>query len=138
MSNDAIMSHKSALLLIFGIIAFGTVEGYITHYKKYNSKERIKECGYITQIEPERRADGMNVRFFYLQGQHSLIRFYYIINPGLKKIVNKKEKDNQKIYKTMQINDKVCITYSPKYYERSFYIGGEKVPYIFYIEWDRR
>lgn len=78
--------------------------------------------------------------FFDLKGKNNTIKFYYINNLSTGKTqTNKKEKDNQKIYRTMKVGDKVCITYSPKYYENSYIDGGKpKVPYIFYIEWDRR
>lgn len=126
------------LLVIVGIIVT-ELGNYISRSIIFNSKERITECGSIEHIYPEQRLVRKNVIFFDLKGKNNTIKFYYINNLSTRKArTNKKEKDNQKIYKTMQTNDKVCITYSPKYYERSFYIGGEKVPYIFYIEWDRR
>lgn len=129
-----VQQNKIFILLMLSITIVVSITSYLEESTKFNSKEKITECGYIKQLYPERRDGGVNANFFDFAVEHKIIQFYYIHNPGIKKIVNKKEKNNQKIFKTMKVGDRVCITYSLKYYERSWITGGTKTPYIFYIE----
>lgn len=130
---------KTIIILIIAII-LGELSNYIEGSTKFKSKERITECGQIEHLYPKQKVSRINVHLFDFKGKNGIIKFYYINNLSTGKAqTNKKEKDNQKIYRTMKVGDKVCITYSPKYHENSYFIGGKpKVPYIFYIEWDRR
>lgn len=134
MNSDFIQKLKglyvfTPILLLLGIVVLEGVEAWI----EANSTDKIIHCGLVNKIYEKVEGRGKNTYFdMEIQGK---VQPFSLINGNLKAWFNPDARMSKARANLLKVGDNICITYSPKYMEGSFWTAGQKeVPYVFKLE----